>query len=454
METVGKVDLANKKTLILGLGRTGMAAATFLLDLGVPPERIRVSDAKPREELAPRVGELEARGVEVETEGHGQANVHWADVVVVSPGVPMSSLPVASALREGKEVISEIELAWRFIDSTAPVVAITGTNGKTTTAALVASILEAAGRRVFLGGNIGTPAVEAAVRPGAYDVLVLEVSSFQLQATSTFAPHVATLLNITPNHLDHHLSFEEYAASKMKIFSNQRPEDWAVYNASCGEIVRRLPRLCAATLPFATARPGPRAIAACGTRVVWGEERYELEGMRLLGRHNVENAMAAIAAARTLGVDRDTVERTIVGFAPLEHRLELVRTVRGAAIYNDSKSTSPDATRRALESVEPPVILIAGGKDKGTGFDPMAEAVREKVRLLILIGEAATKMEACMGGLVETLVASGLEEAVEMAAARMRRGDTVLFSPACSSFDMFTSYTERGRRFKSLVEAL
>ena len=442
-----------KKTLIIGLGRTGMEAARFLLGRGVPPERIRVSDAKPRDELAPRVHELEARGVEVETEGHGPANVRWADVVVVSPGVPMNSPPVALALREGKEVISEIELAWRSLYA-MPVVAVTGTNGKTTTATLVASILEAAGRRVFLGGNIGTPAVEAAARPGAYDVLVLEVSSFQLQATPTFAPHVALLLNITPNHLDHHLSFEEYAASKMKIFRNQRPEDWAVYNASCREIVRRLPRVRAALLPFAAARPGPRAIAACGTRVVWGEECYELADMRLPGRHNVENAMAAIAAARTLGVDKDTVERTIVGFAPLEHRLELVRTVRGAAIYNDSKSTSPDATRRALESVEPPVILIAGGKDKGTGFDALADAVRERVRLLVLFGEAAPKMEARLGRLVETRVASGLEEAVEIVASRMRGGDTVLFSPACSSFDMFTSYTERGRRFKSLVEAL
>jgi UDP-N-acetylmuramoylalanine--D-glutamate ligase len=343
-----------------------------------------------------------------------------------------------------------LELASRFIRK--PMVGITGSNGKTTTSTLVARILEASGMRVFLGANIGTPLIQIAGEDEGFDFLVLELSSFQLQGVSKFRPHIGILLNITPNHLDHHESFEEYVNSKLMLFSNQGPIDWAIYNLDDPVIgTCSLHRLNSRKIPFGKT-PAEGGVFFDGTGVRFRGEVYNLKGMCLIGVHNVENAMAAIASTRVLGCKPELIEREILEFVPLPHRIEFVREINEARFYNDSKSTSPGATLKALESFSYPVILIAGGKDKGVNYEVLRDEIERKVKLLILFGESSSRMQKGLGRKVKTLLANSLDDAVELAVKNIGKGDTVLFSPACSSFDMFSSYEERGGRFKQIVQ--
>ncbi|KAB2825440.1 MAG: UDP-N-acetylmuramoyl-L-alanine--D-glutamate ligase, partial [Candidatus Dadabacteria bacterium] len=338
------MELRDRKVLVVGVGKTGMETVKFLLGKGA---RVSVSDSSPADKIAEQVKTLKDWGVSYETGGHSGAMFLSADTIVLSPGVPFGIPPVREALARGIEVISEVELASRFIRK--PTIAVTGSNGKTTTSTLIARILEKNGRKVFLGANIGTPLIQIADDCGRYDVLVLELSSFQLQGIESFRPEVSVILNVTPNHLDHHASFEEYAESKMKIFSNQTAEDWCIYKSDDTVIVGYVPEIKAVKIPCGV-REGEGGVSYDGRGIKYGTDYYDLSGMKLRGRHNVENVMAAVAASTVMGCDPRLIREAVLEFDPLPHRIEYVGEIKGAKFYNDSKSTSPDATLRALES--------------------------------------------------------------------------------------------------------
>jgi UDP-N-acetylmuramoylalanine--D-glutamate ligase len=442
------MKLGGRKILVVGLGKTGIETVRFLLKKGA---EVRASDITPLEKLPKEAKEFKDMGVNIEAGEHKIETFLWADRVVLSPGVPFRLSPVKEAISKGIEVMSEIELASRFIKK--PTVAVTGSNGKTTTSTLVARILEASGKKVFLGANIGAPLIQIAEEDERYDFLVLELSSFQLQGTSTFKPFIGIILNISPNHLDHHESFGEYVESKMKLFSNQTSDDWAVYNADDTLVKEHSLEIKSKKIPFGRT-PMEGGVFFDGAYIRLGDELYDSRKMKLIGSHNIENAMAAIASTRILGCEPKLIEGEIIKFTPLPHRIEFVREIKGARFYNDSKSTSPGATLRALESFSAPIILIAGGKDKGVGYEILKNELRRKVKLLILFGESKIRMQKELGKEVETVLTLSLEEAVGRAFMGLEKGDTVLFSPAVSSFDMFTSYEERGRRFKEIVQNL
>lgn len=442
------MELEKRKILVVGLGRTGLETVRFLLAKGA---QIRASDITPIENLPNGINDFVNKGVVVETGFHRSESFLWADTVVLSPGVSFNIPPVQEALARGIEVMSEIELASRFIRT--PMIAVTGSNGKTTTCNLIASILEKGGRKVFLGGNIGTPLIEVAERDHGYDFLVLELSSFQIQGIRDFKPYIAAILNLSPNHLDHHVDFQEYVQSKMKLFFNQDGGDWAIYNADDEVIGESLPDIKSKKIPFGK-QPMENGVFYDGRYVRFGEDRYDLANIKLLGAHNIENAMAAVAVSTVVGCRPAQIEKEISEFNPLPHRIEFVRSLKGANFYNDSKSTSPGATLRALECFTNPIILISGGKDKGLNYDILKGEIRNKVKLLVLFGESRFGMQRELGDYSDTSLASSLEEALEKAVAGLDSGDTVLFSPACSSFDMYSSYEERGRVFKELVQRL
>ncbi len=440
------MKLKDKNVLVVGLGKTGLETAMFLYEKGA---QVRVSDMSTPEKLAKEIELLGPKGIEVESGGHTDETFLWAELIVLSPGVPYTTPEVRKALKENIEVISEVELASIFI--TKPVIAVTGSNGKTTTCTLISEILKKCGKKVFLGANIGTPLISIADRDSEYDVLVLELSSFQLQGVYSFRPDIAVVLNISPNHLDHHESYTEYIESKMKIAMNQRSDDIFIYKSDDEEINNRLPRVKANKIPFGDAL-SENGISYNGCCVRYENEIYELSGMKLRGRHNIDNIMAAIAGTRALGCEPVQIKKAVIEFDPLPHRNEYLGEVRGAYFYNDSKSTSPGATLSALESTRAPVILIAGGKDKGVSYDALSNIVNEKVKVLVLIGEARQRMSEELGGNVRSIMADTLKGAVDSVLDNLEPRDSVLFSPACSSFDMFESYEDRGRRFKEIVE--
>ncbi len=442
------MELDKKKILMVGVGKTGFETVKFLLGKGA---QIRVSDIAPLEKLPGEIIELGKKGVGIEAGFHRKESFLWADTVVLSPGVPFGIPPVQEALTQGVEVIGEIELASYFIKT--PVVAVTGSNGKTTTCELIAAILAKGGKKVFLGGNIGTPLIKLAERDQGYDFIVLELSSFQIQGIKQFKPYIAAILNLSPNHLDHHTDFQEYVQSKMRLFLNQDGSDWAIYNADDELIVEYLPTLRSKKIPFGR-DPMENGVFYDGRSVRLGEDSYDLSNMKLLGAHNIENAMAAIAVSRIAGCRPAQIEKEISEFNPLPHRIEFVRLFKGARFYNDSKSTSPGATVRALECFRSPIILISGGKDKGLNFDILKDEIRAKVKQLVLFGESRFRMQRQLGSYSDTSLASSLEEALDTAVGSISGDDTVLFSPACSSFDMYSSYEERGRVFKELVQRL
>jgi UDP-N-acetylmuramoylalanine--D-glutamate ligase len=364
----------------------------------------------------------------------------------------------------------EIELASRFIG--CPIVAVAGTNGKSTVTELLGHVFRDAGVGAFVGGNIGTPAVEYLASVGKKgeegeekDVCVLEVSSFQLETIREFRPRVAILLNVTEDHLDRYSDFDEYAETKFRLFSNQDRSDWAVVNADDPVISKRLkkglggggkPRV----VPFSITKTLEEGLYLKVDEIIYApgpgaaREAYPTSGLKIKGLHNIENVMAAVAAARLSGLSHGVILRALSTFPGLSHRMEFVSVVDGVEYIDDSKGTNVGALKMALKSMTTPVVLIAGGKDKGGDYGVLEALVREKVKRLILIGEAAGRIRDSLGGLTETTMAATLEEAVRAAYKAASPGDTVLLSPACSSFDMFGSYKERGERFKRLVEAL
>lgn len=447
------IDLAGKRVLVVGLARTGVATALFSAGYGAT---VKATDEKPEAELGDVPERLRAAGVTLELGGHNPASFLEQDLIVLSPGVP-AHLPELDRAREaGIPVWSEIELAWRFLRG--KLVAITGSNGKTTTTSLVAHILKSAGIPTLMGGNIGTPLLSLVETSEDTSVTVAEVSSFQLETIEKFRPEIGVLLNLTPDHLDRHASFEEYAKAKMRMFENQIERDAAILNADDPEITKRMP-----------SRPrlywfSRQKRVAEGAYIRDGQIVFRLEGdeiplvrreaIPLRGEHNAENVLAGCAAAFLAGAAPAAIANGVKTFRGVEHRLEFVAEINGVSFYNDSKATNVDATVKALEAFPGPIFVILGGKDKGSPYAPLRNLLHERARAALLIGAAAEKIASEISGAVPVTQADTLERAVQLAFERANPGDVVLLAPACSSFDQFENYEHRGRVFKQLVAQL
>ena len=448
------MELRGKKVLVVGLARTGLATAAFLKDRGA---FVSATEMKGREEIGrDALREVEAMGVETEWGSHREGTFLDKDLIVVSPGVDLAIEPIQKAKEKGIPVVSEIELACRFIQ--VPMIAVTGTNGKTTTTLLLGEMLKEDGRKVGIGGNVGEPLILFAGEKQILEVLVVEVSSFQLEAIETFRPRVSLLLNITEDHLDRYPNYAAYIEAKSRIFVNQGPEDQAVLNGN-DPVVLKLAGSLRPQKSFFGLKKSKNQTAyynpPCIVLSVGGsEEWYSLERAPLKGVHNVENMMAAVTAARLVGCSQSAIRGVIDRFQAPPHRLEFVRELDGVRYYNDSKGTNVGSVVRSLESFSEPIVLIAGGKDKEGDLGPLKAPIQDRVRGLILIGAAKERMAKELGPLTETTVAKTLEEAVLLAHQMARKGEIVLLSPACSSYDMFRDYKERGKAFKDAIWAL
>jgi UDP-N-acetylmuramoylalanine--D-glutamate ligase len=436
------MELSNKRVIVVGLGKSGIAAARLCADRGAS---VVGTDSAPLEALPKEVSAL---GLELHTGGHDGVRFESADLVVVSPGVP--ALPALErAEHAGVEVIGELELACRFV--TAPIVAVGGTNGKSTTTTLIGVLLRAAGRHAFVGGNLGTPAAEAASK--AFDAIVLEVSSFQLERAPSFHPRVSVLLNVTEDHLDRYPSYTAYAEAKGNAFVNQVPGDTALVPFGDAITEEQARRGRGDLLSFG--QGGDYVVVDGAVLEAESGEYFDLGSSRLHGRHNHENAAAAIAAVRALGVEAEPIRDGLAEFEPLPHRMALVRELSGVRFYDDSKGTNVGASVTALRGLrEQKGVLIAGGRDKHGSYAPLVEALRERGRAVVLLGEAAPKIFDAIGGALPVEHAADMEDAVRRAFRLAKPGDAVLLSPACSSFDLFKSYAERGDRFSAAVKAL
>jgi UDP-N-acetylmuramoylalanine--D-glutamate ligase len=439
-----------RRVLVLGFRETGRTVARVLTGRGVA---VRVADRADAGTFG--VGAEEWRGVELRLGEEGADLLDGIDLVVPSPGVPPTAAPLRHALARGVPIESEIELAAGLL--ACPLVAITGTNGKSTTTTLVGLALARAGRRTFVGGNLGTPLISAVdQRP---EVAVVEVSTFQLEWTRRLRPQVAGLLNVTADHLDRHGTFAAYRDLKARLFSAQSADDVAVLNRDDPEVWALRDRLAARVVSFG-ANPTARGAFVDGGAVVLRldegvEERYSLTRTRLVGRHNVENVAAAVTIARLAGSSPAAVQEAVDAVEPLPHRLALVAERAGVRWYDDSKATNVGASVKSLESFAGPVVLLAGGVDKGGEYDPLARAAAGKVRLALLFGAARDRIAgALLGAGVDVERVPDLAAAVRAAARVAEAGDTVLLAPACSSFDMFTDYKARGRAFRAAVEGL
>lgn len=447
------MNLDGRNVLVVGLARTGEATAAFLLRRGA---RVTITESKPRAELGSKAETWIRRGVKLEAGGHTPAAFLEADLIIPSPGVPR--LPEIEAARDrGIPVWSEIELASRFLKGS--IVGLTGTNGKSTTTTLLHRILKDAGRPAFLAGNIGTPLISFVDRSRDDHLYVTEISSFQLEYVHAFRARLALVLNLSGNHLDWHGTMDDYAAAKAKLVLGQKPGDATVLNREDARVWAWKEAAVSDVFAFSGKRPVRRgAFVRDGWVVVrdGGEERRILpvSEIKLPGLHNRENVLAAAAAARLLGIAPSRIRASVRGFRGLEHRLEPVATVGGVSFINDSKATTVDATLKALAGFTRPVVLILGGKDKGSDFRPLRKAVRRGVKAVVLVGSAREKIREALAGTVPLLEAETYPEVVRTARAAAAPGDIVLLAPACTSWDMFRDFEERGRVFKREVRRL
>jgi UDP-N-acetylmuramoylalanine--D-glutamate ligase len=447
------MELNGKRVLVVGLGKSGVASALFMQAHGA---RVTVSDTKSGDELRNEIPVLLDHGITVETGGHGDRTFRGQDLIVVSPGVPVDAPPLVQARALGEAVIGEIELASQFLPG--PVIAITGSNGKTTTTTLVGEIMVAAGFPTLVGGNIGTPAISLAERAKSETVIVLEISSFQLETVQTFRPKVAVVLNVTPDHLDRHHTFEIYADAKARIFANQQGSDFAVLNADDPTCVAMAARTRAQVFWFSRQKEVQLGAWVRDGNVVFRDgagqkEILQVSEIPLKGAHNLENVLAAVCASALMGCPPEKIRQAVTAFKAVEHRLEFVATIRGVDYYNDSKATNVDATIKALESFPANIHLILGGKDKGSDYTVLNDLLRQRVKRVYTIGAAAAKIESQVKG-PEVVHAETLENAIRKANAVAQPGDVVLLAPACASFDQFKSYEHRGKVFKEIVGTL
>lgn len=463
-------DFTDLRATIIGLGREGTALARFLGERGA---RVTVSDAKGPEALASAIAQLVGLDIHYALGGHPE-EILETDVLFLSPGVPAEIPLVQEARRRGIAMSSETRLFTHLCR--APVIGITGSSGKTTTVTLVDRMLAAAGRRTVMGGNIGQPLIGRVDEIGAQDWVIMELSSFQLDgfgpATAAdrafppdaWSPHGAAILNITPNHLDRHASMEAYTAAKANILRFQGPEDWAVLNAD-DRVTQGLRDLCAGrVVEFSLERPVPAGAYLRGDSLVWVPEDQQAEQvicpaseLKLRGRHNIANVLAACAVSGTAGVPVEAMAQVATSFTGVEHRLELVRVRNGTAYYNDSIATSPERAVAAIGSFTEPLVLLAGGRDKHLVWEEWAELVSRRVRQVICFGEMAPLLQRLLAeanGNSQVHACQSLQEAVEMAAEVARPGDVVLLSPGGTSFDAFPDFVARGEAFRAAVHAL
>lgn len=448
------MDVTGKVVTVIGVGKTGLATVRFLAGRGA---RIALTDEKPPTAWGgarTALGEVQA---DLRIAPYGAEALVGAELVVPSPGVSPATPILREALRLGIPIVSELELAFRFLRT--PVVAITGTNGKTTVTTLIGELLAAAGNRVFVGGNIGAPLIGYADGPQEADWAVVEVSSFQLQWASTFRPRVALLLNTAPDHVDYHGSFAAYREAKERIFACQGTSDTAVLNADEESTASLAGRIAARTEFFSSLRTVERGMFIAGENLIRidpadGREQYPRAMIRLPGRHNIENVMAAIIAARACGCTPEQITDAVERFRGIGHRIEYVDERGGVRYYDDSKGTNVAAVVRALESFSDPVVLLLGGRDKEGDFETLIPLLRQRVKAMVLFGEARGKIDDRIGGVVATALAATLGEAVEAAGKIAAPGEVVLLSPGCASFDEFTGYKERGERFQEMVRRL
>lgn len=480
------LEVRGKEVTVVGLGRSGLGAANLLAQLGA---RVTVTDKKTEGELKGALSKLDP-SVQRSLAGHPEEVFLSADMVVVSPGVPLDMLPL-SVIKGRIPIIGELELSYQLVGEEKPFIAITGTNGKSTTTALLDFMLRKGGYRTILGGNIGnalteeiykrigesvnrrvgevtvSPLRRVAVSNMGVDYIVAEVSSFQLETIEQFRPKASAILNITPDHLDRYHALKEYADTKARIFEKQNREDLLVINADDPttmevaneklEIKSERPRIL-----YFSRKKEVEGVYSINGRVYYNTPHSSLgphdsllinvEEIRIKGVHNLENAMAASAIAIFLNCPLEAVRDALRTFSGLEHRLEFVRELDGMRYINDSKGTNVGAVIKSLESFSDPLILILGGRDKGGDFSLLRNLVREKVKTLVLIGEAKEKIRKALGDLTETVMADDLREAVYLSRSRAVKGDVVLLSPACASFDMFLDFEDRGRQFKKIVE--
>jgi UDP-N-acetylmuramoylalanine--D-glutamate ligase len=444
------VELQNKKVLVVGLGRTGRQSARFLAQQGA---RVVASDLRAASELGGEIESLAGLPIEYRLGGEEPGWLDGVSCVIPSPGVAQDNILLQRAAALDIPILSEIEIAYRFFR--APVAAVTGTNGKSTTTTLLGEMISADRRKVFVGGNLGVPFISAL--SGEWDWAVLEISSFQLEWIEQFRPRIAVLLNMTEDHLDRYASFADYRAAKERIFAAQTSADVAVLNRDDPLVREVCDRVKARVVSFGFSEVA-QGVFTSGNQIIWRaegvEEQFSLAQVKLHGVHNLENMMAAVAAAKCVGVSHAAIQASLNRFPGLEHRLEFVRNKDGVRYYNDSKGTNVGAVVKSLASFSEPVILLAGGVDKGGSYRPLEQQVQEKVRRLVLFGAARKIIAGALGGLTETVIVDDLSAAVRDAAAHAHPGDVVLLSPACSSFDQFKNYAERGKAFKHLVLSL
>jgi UDP-N-acetylmuramoylalanine--D-glutamate ligase len=450
------LELKGKRVLVVGLGRSGLAAALFLRRHGA---QVTVSDVRSAKALEKEIPMLLEAGIAVEAGGHGLLTFRRQDLLVLSPGVPLDTPEVRQVRGFGQTILGEVELASRFLKGQT--IAITGSNGKTTTTTLCGEILKASGAPTLVGGNIGVPVVELADASTEDGWNVLEISSFQLETTDTFRPKIAVLLNITPDHLDRHGSFDNYRAAKERIFLNQTADDFLVLNADDEVAVGAAARAPSNVFWFSRTKVVRQGAFVHQGVVMFrrseqgaAEPVLPVSAIPLQGDHNLENVLAAVTVARLAGVPAQGIEETVRGFHAVEHRLEFVAEIHGVRFYNDSKATNVDAAAKAIAAFAGGVHLILGGKDKDSDYRTLIPLLREQVRAVYTIGAAAEKIESHLDGCVPVRRAGTLARALELASGAARPGETVLLAPACSSFDQFLNYEERGEQFKQAVQAM
>jgi UDP-N-acetylmuramoylalanine--D-glutamate ligase len=446
------LDLAGQRVLVVGLARSGTAAARFLVGRRA---RVVATDRKAEKDLDSEALNVPAE-VRLELGGHVRESFTGADLVVVSPGVPWETPELVAARAAGVPVVAEVELAYRALKGR--VVAVTGTKGKSTTTAAIGAMLKEHGYDTRVGGNIGQAAISLVEGATAESVFVLEVSSFQLEGIERLRPDVAVFLNLSADHLDRHPTFEAYAAAKARVFENQRVDDWAVVNEDDAHVRRLAKAGLARRVTFGGAPRGEGAFFAGGMAQLALEGRRELlfkkEDVRVPGEHLALDLLAAGTAARLVGASPDSIARAVASFRGAEHTLEEVAVVRGVAFYNDSKATNIAAAQKSLESFERPVLVIMGGRHKGGDFADLRDAAALHAKRVLAIGEAQLTLEQALGSVVPVQRCATLEIAVEQAARHASSGDVVLLAPACSSFDMFRDYAHRGQAFKAAVQSL
>ena len=449
------MDVKGKKILVVGLGKSGLAAALFLRRRGA---QVTVSDLRSAQALSKEIPSLLEAGISVEAGGHGLLTFRRQDLIVVSPGVPLDTPELVQVRKLGLPILGELELAARFLQGN--VLAITGSNGKTTTTTLCGDIFLAACLETIVAGNIGVPVIETveASKAGAWSIL--EVSSFQLETTQSFHPHIAVILNITPDHLDRHGTFANYVTMKEKIFANQTSQDYLVLNGDDATVQQAAARARSQIVWFSRSK-----IVRCGAFVANGVVMFRaseqaspvavmpVSDIPLKGDHNVENVLAAVCSACLAGIPVEVIARTVAGFRAVEHRLEFVAAIHGVDYYNDSKATNVDATAKAIASFPGNIHLILGGKDKDSDYTQLRSLLQSRVKAVYTIGSAADKIAGQLAGMVELVPAGTLQNAVDQAASHAVAGDVVLLAPACSSFDQFENYEQRGKVFKQIVIA-